>query len=117
FAAGYRMGYESLLSSAQVRKATPICLRLLTQLIRWARALARARAGSNIAANIAMIAITTSNSMRVKARKCFRKFFIDSTGLLVWFCVQPANFIDHSSRSQHLSLPSLSNGGANPIFG
>jgi hypothetical protein len=46
----------------------PICFKLLVQDI--ARALSRAldKAGSSIAAKIAMIAITTSNSMRVNEK-------------------------------------------------
>jgi hypothetical protein len=38
------------------------------QLIRWAFTLALASAGKSMEARIAMIAITTSSSMRVKAR-------------------------------------------------
>src|SRR6266481_4609107 len=47
------------------------CLRLLTQFIWWAFCFARDRAGSNIAARIAMIAITTSSSISVKALRPF----------------------------------------------
>src|SRR4051794_40394807 len=43
------------------------CLRLLTQLIWLAFCLAFARAGSSIAARIAIMAMTTSNSISVKA--------------------------------------------------
>src|SRR5207249_11175845 len=43
------------------------CLRLETQLIFCAFAFAEDKTGSSIAARIAMMAITTSNSMRVKA--------------------------------------------------
>src|SRR6266540_4592283 len=50
-----------------MRKAKPICLRLLTQLMRWARALALAKAGRSRPARMAMMAITTSNSISVKA--------------------------------------------------
>src|SRR5437773_11079786 len=52
---------------------TPICLRLLRQEMRLAFCLAEASAGSNSAARIAMIAMTTSNSIRVKAR-CLERF-------------------------------------------
>ena len=45
----------------------PICLRLFTQAIRSARSLALLKAGSSSAARIAMIAITTSSSISVKA--------------------------------------------------
>src|SRR5262245_44758091 len=44
-----------------------ICLRLLRQTIRWPFALAKLNAGNNIPARIAMSAMTTSSSMRVKA--------------------------------------------------
>ena len=80
------MGNLSPLSKAQVRKAKPICLRLLTQLMRWARALARASAGNSMAARMAMMAMTTNNSMRVKAREDFRFLFIMTLLVYVfWF--------------------------------
>src|SRR5262245_31486519 len=44
-----------------------ICLVLLMQLMFWALFLARPNAGSNMAARMAMIAMTTSNSIKVKA--------------------------------------------------
>ena len=47
--------------------ARPICLRLETQEMAWAFARALARAGSNMAARIAMMAMTTSSSINVKA--------------------------------------------------
>src|SRR5277367_6791953 len=50
------MGLLPLLSSAHWRKDSPTCFRLLTQLMRCARALALARAGRSMAARIAMIA-------------------------------------------------------------
>src|SRR5512143_3254459 len=46
-----------------------ICLLLFKQPICAALALARARAGRSIAARMAIIAITTSSSMRVKAAR------------------------------------------------
>ena len=45
----------------------PVCLRLFRQLVCLALALACASAGSSNAARMAMIAMTTSNSMSVKA--------------------------------------------------
>ena len=45
-----------------------ICLLLFQSMELWALSLARARAGNNSAANMAMMAITTSNSMSVKPR-------------------------------------------------
>src|SRR5687768_11711663 len=51
--------------------ANPICLRLDKHLVDTARALALAKAGSNMPARIAMMAITTSSSIRVNpARSC-----------------------------------------------
>src|SRR3954469_2073318 len=47
--------------------ARPIWRRSFIQLIRFALSLARASAGKSSPARIAIIAITTSNSMRVKA--------------------------------------------------
>src|SRR5882724_752408 len=44
----------------------PICRRLLTQEIFFARSLAAAKAGNNIAARIAIMAMTTSSSIKVK---------------------------------------------------
>ncbi len=49
------------------RHATPTCLRLLKQLERRAFSLARAKTGNRIAARIAIIAMTTSNSIKVNA--------------------------------------------------
>src|SRR5215470_6770315 len=46
---------------------TPFCLRLLRQLVREAFSFAFERAGKSSAARIAMMAITTSNSIKVKA--------------------------------------------------
>src|ERR1035437_1298194 len=71
-----RIGILPLWSIAQVRNATPTCLRLLLQAMRCAWDLVRAKAGSEKAARIAMMAITTNNSIRVKAAFCLRMFFI-----------------------------------------
>ncbi len=49
------------------RKASPTCFKLLTQLMRTAFALALASAGNNRPAKIAMMAMTTKSSIRVKA--------------------------------------------------
>src|SRR5690242_20536973 len=48
--------------------ARPICLRLFRHFMATARCLALARPGNNSAARIAMMAITTSNSIKVKPR-------------------------------------------------
>src|ERR1035441_2395160 len=47
----------------------PSCFRLFMQAIRLAFSFALARAGSSSAAKIAMMAITTNSSIRVKARQ------------------------------------------------
>src|ERR1700753_1704925 len=58
-----------LLSAEYMTQQMPICLRLLRQLVVTAFALARLNAGSNMAARMAMIAMTTSSSIRVNALK------------------------------------------------
>src|SRR5262245_47585087 len=70
------IGNLSPLSPDQIRKARPHCFSLLTHWMRRARALALARAGSNMAAKIAIIAITTSSSIKVNARILLLNFFI-----------------------------------------
>src|ERR1039458_7852509 len=67
-----------------MRAAVFSCLRLLRQLACWAFDLARAKAGSRRAARIAMMAITTSNSINVKpvAGRPFAPRFPTN---LVWF--------------------------------
>ncbi len=49
-----------------MRLAMPNCFMLLTQVVVWAFFFALASTGNNIAAKMAMMAITTSNSMSVK---------------------------------------------------
>src|SRR6266545_2095585 len=61
------MGSLSLKSPAYIIVARANCLRLLEQAVTFARHLARDNAGNNNEARIAMIAMTTSNSIRVKA--------------------------------------------------
>src|SRR5258708_14656355 len=90
-AEGTRIGKASPLSRAQVLKDNPTCFRLLVQLMRCARALARASAGSNMAAKMAIMAITTSNSINVKAPILLRKFFIISAGFSCVFGRQPVH--------------------------
>src|SRR6266542_1208619 len=60
-------GYLSPLSFAHILSPRHTCLRLLTQAMRLAFALLAAKAGRSRPARIAMIAITTSNSISVKA--------------------------------------------------
>src|SRR5438874_1419347 len=88
--AGTCIGYWSWLSRAKVRNAKPTCLRLFTQLMRCARALARASAGSNMAARMAIIAMTTNNSIKVKAANFLRRFFIELYWFLIWFLSEQA---------------------------
>src|ERR1039458_1130320 len=59
-------GKRSPLSPAYIFTASPHCLRLLAHWICNARALALASAGNNIAARMAMMAMTTSSSINVK---------------------------------------------------
>ena len=56
---------QSLLSSAYICQASVACLRLFRQTMARAFCFARARAGNNKPARIAMMAMTTSSSMRV----------------------------------------------------
>src|SRR2546423_374575 len=72
----FKGGRNSLLSWAYIVKARAICVLLLTQAMALAFSFALDRAGSSIAARIAIIAITTSNSIRVNAVRsavCLRR--------------------------------------------
>jgi hypothetical protein len=60
-------GKKSPLSPAYIVTAKPICFVLLIQAIAFALSFALLNAGSNMAARIAIIAITTSSSISVKA--------------------------------------------------
>ena len=64
------------MSDSYMTKAIPIWCILLRQAVRFAFALARASAGRSSAAKIAMMAITTNNSMSVKARESFISWLI-----------------------------------------
>src|SRR5208283_4143353 len=107
------MGYLSPLSPSQRRKAMPTCLRLLTQLMRCALRLAAASAGSRSAARMAMMAITTSSSISVKALFCLRILFIGSMvfGLRLWGD-GPSKLPDSNAQSTPVEKL-LSNAGAN----
>src|SRR5512143_118455 len=59
--------YVSLLSPAYIVAATPICFMLLWHCAALALSLALAKAGRSSAARIAMMAMTTSNSIKVNA--------------------------------------------------
>src|SRR2546426_301881 len=62
-------GNFSLLSSAYIIHDSPSCLRLAIHLIPCALVLALARAGRSMLARIAIIAITTSSSIKVNAQR------------------------------------------------
>ena len=64
-------GMRASVSSVYMNRAVPSCLRLLTQEAERALSRAFSRAGSSMAARIAMIAMTTSSSMRVNCRMRF----------------------------------------------
>src|SRR5207249_1161334 len=64
---GWRLGGSFRLSCPYICKAKPTWRMLLMQAIRLPFSLALDRTGKSIAARIAMIAITTSNSISVKA--------------------------------------------------
>src|SRR5882762_4451796 len=57
--------------SPYIRLPSCICFSSLRQAMRFPRSLALARAGSNMAARIAMIAITTNSSIKVNAQNFF----------------------------------------------
>jgi hypothetical protein len=82
-----RMGNNASFSSAYIVSESPSCFMLFVHWMRLAASLALARAGSNMPARIAMMAMTTSSSMRVNAalraaRLVFRKnFMLLSTGI------------------------------------
>src|SRR6266498_4980569 len=65
--AGTLIGYLSPLSFAQMRNARAVCLKLFVQEIFRARSFALAKAGRSKPAKMAMMAITTNNSMSVNA--------------------------------------------------
>src|SRR5208283_1294417 len=64
--------------------AMPTCLRLDTQRAVLPRSRALLRAGSNMAARIPMMAITTNNSINVKALRFLRNSLIYFVQLLCW---------------------------------
>src|SRR5712672_537937 len=80
---------------------TASCRRLLRHCVRFPRSLAEASAGSNMAARMAIMAITTSNSIRVKP---FAR--LDSTDLMfLFFMTGPRTigsfWLNDSLRRQH----------------
>ena len=65
------LGNVSPLSPAYMWTPRLICFRLFKQVVRLARAFAPDKTGNNKATKMAMIAMTTSNSIRVNARRGF----------------------------------------------
>src|SRR6478736_7438424 len=63
-----RCGTKSSFSVAYMATPMPTCRKLLMHWVRKAFAFALDNAGNNIAARMAMMAITTNSSIRVKAR-------------------------------------------------
>src|SRR5277367_3952671 len=59
-------GMTSLLSSVYIAQQSWSCFKLLVHCRAWALVLALLKAGNSIAARMAIMAITTSNSTRVK---------------------------------------------------
>src|SRR5271167_3803803 len=59
-------GMTSLLSSVYIAQQSWNCFKLFMHCRAWALVLALLKAGNSIAARMAMMAITTSNSIRVK---------------------------------------------------
>src|SRR5687767_3810360 len=79
FAVGKNGGISSLFSSLYMAWAVCICFKLLMQLISDALSFALDKAGSNIPARIAIIAITTNSSMSVNPLSCFADILSDHT--------------------------------------
>ena len=65
------MNDGTVVSSREAWMAEPICLRLLVQLAPRARSRACCKAGMSMAANMAMIAMTTNSSINVKVLRFF----------------------------------------------
>src|SRR5438552_9464133 len=86
------------LSSGYIKQPTWICFRLLMHKIACARILAWLSAGKSMAARMAMIAMTTSSSIKVKAglRRRFieRRIGRDLTALLGIPSDEPEEFWD-----------------------
>src|ERR1017187_841901 len=69
-------GSVSWLSPAYNWTARLICFRLFKHAVRWARAFALDKAGSNNAARMPMIAMTTSSSTSVNALLVFMRMVL-----------------------------------------
>src|SRR5437016_949450 len=78
-------GTLSSKSSAYILNANPHCLLLLRQAVAWARALALERAGSSMAARIAIMAMTTRSSINVNAREIRRSPKAFNLAAIKWF--------------------------------
>ena len=77
-------GKEFWLSEAYKLTAIPHCLQLLAQRVFTALDLARDKAGKSMPARIAMMAMTTSNSIRVKARVQRKRWLFMAWGDGLW---------------------------------
>ena len=81
-------GKEFWLSEAYKLTAIPHCLQLLAQRVFTALDLARDKAGKSMPARIAMMAMTTSNSIRVKARVQRKRWLFMAWGDGLWgYCL------------------------------
>src|SRR5438045_1513734 len=80
------------LSEAYITQQRLSCLWLLMQLVVSARSLALPSAGSNIAARMAMMAMTTNSSIKVKPRRAFGRMLQMKSLRLLMFENKVAGF-------------------------
>src|ERR1035437_4814545 len=73
-------GMASLFSATYISQPVCNCLRLLAHRIRCAHSFALDNAGSSSAASIAIMAMTTNNSIKVNARRKLVMIRIEDTG-------------------------------------
>src|SRR3954471_3387431 len=93
------MGRRSPLSFTYMIQARMSCLLLFMHETACARALARLKAGNSMAAKIAMIAMTTSNSIRVKAEERGTEAALIGFGIML---------LDHPGRLSVCTAPKTS---------
>src|SRR5262245_46134623 len=93
------IGTKPLRSPEYTSQAKPSCFWLLRQLTRWARAFAVDKAGSNNAARMPIMAITTSNSTKVNPLPHLG-FIVDQTPRPVVCFTEP-----HSTREESANPP------------
>jgi hypothetical protein len=74
------LGVRSLKSSVYMRRPKLICFKLFMQVVRFVFAFARPNAGNNSPARMAMMAMTTNNSTKLKPgifeRFCFPAIYV-----------------------------------------